>query len=337
MRTADFHYDLPEGAIAQEAIEPRDAARLLDTRTMTDHRFSDLPGLLAAGDLVVVNRSRVTAARLIGRKEGSGGEVELLLLRPLGDGRWEAMVRPARRLRSGIRVVVGGSVVSLEGDPLDGIATLVTEAGSLDEAVRAAGVMPLPPYFHGRLPDDERYQTVYADRPGSAAAPTAGLHFTDDLLARLRRAGVELASVDLRIGLDTFRPIAAETVGEHRIHSEVMEVGEDAADAVRRTRERGGRVVAVGTTVVRALESAARPEGSLEPFSGATSLFITPGHRFRVVDLLVTNFHVPASTLVVLVAAFMGERWRDAYAEALRRRYRFLSFGDAMLAERATA
>jgi S-adenosylmethionine:tRNA ribosyltransferase-isomerase len=334
MLTSDFHYDLPDTAIAQEAVEPRDAARLLDTRTMEDRRFSDLPGLLRPGDLLVVNRSRVTAARLVGRKSESGGRVELLLLRPIGDGSWEALVRPARRPRAGTRVDVGEAVVVLGGDPVNGLAVVTPESGSLEETVTRMGEMPLPPYFRGRLPDDERYQTVYADRPGSAAAPTAGLHFTGRLLEGVRAAGVEIAAVDLRIGLDTFRPIGAETVGDHVIHSEIMELATEVVDAVARARERGGRIVAVGTTVVRALESAAAPDGGLEPYSGPTSLFIVPGHRFRVVDMLVTNFHVPSSTLIVLVAAFMGEVWRTAYEEALRRGYRFLSFGDSMLAER---
>jgi S-adenosylmethionine:tRNA ribosyltransferase-isomerase len=335
MHTSDFHYDLPDGAIAQEAAEPRDAARLLDTRTMDDRRFADLPELLRPGDLVVVNRSRVSAVRLAGRKIGSGGRVDLLLLRPIGDGSWEALVKPARRLRSGTRIDVGGIALRLAGDPVDGLAPVVAESGSVESAMEQAGEMPLPPYFRGTLADDERYQTVYADRPGSAAAPTAGLHFTPRLLERLGEAGVETAAVDLRVGLDTFRPIAAAAVHDHVMHSEVMDVGADVVDAVGRARARGGRVVAIGTTVVRALESAADADGRLAAYSGPTSLFIVPGHRFGVVDLLVTNFHVPASTLVVLVAAFMGERWRSVYEEALRRGYRFLSFGDSMLAEKA--
>jgi S-adenosylmethionine:tRNA ribosyltransferase-isomerase len=334
MLTSDFHYDLPEAAIAQEAVEPRDAARLLDTRTMEDRRFSDLPGLLRPGDLLVVNRSRVTAARLVGRKSESGGRVELLLLTPIGDGSWEALVRPARRLRSGTRIDLGDAVVTLDGDPVDGLAVVTPEAGSLEEAAARMGEMPLPPYFRGSLSDDERYQTVYADSPGSAAAPTAGLHFTRHLLERVRDAGIETTAVDLRVGLDTFRPIGVETVGDHVMHSEVVDVPAETVDAIDRARSRGGRVVAVGTTAVRALESAVAPDGALEPYSGTTSLFIVPGHRFRVIDLLVTNFHVPSSTLIVLVAAFMGEAWRAVYEEALRRGYRFLSFGDAMLAER---
>lgn len=336
MRTADFHYDLPEDAIAQEAVEPRDTARLLDTRTMTDHRFSDLPGLLRPSDLLVVNRSLVSAVRLSGHKEGTGGRVEVLLLRPAGAGAWEALVRPARRLREGTRIDLGTMVAVVAGAPADGVVTLIAESASFEEAIASDGEVPLPPYFRGHLADAGRYQTVYADSPGSAAAPTAGLHFTRRLLERLSGAGMDVAAVDLRVGLDTFRPIGTDTVDEHAIHSEEVEVGIDAVEAVERTRERGGRVVAVGTTVVRALEAAASG-GVLRPMAGPTSLFIVPGHRFAVIDLLITNFHVPASTLVVLVSAFMGDEWRHAYETALDRGYRFLSFGDAMLAERASA
>jgi S-adenosylmethionine:tRNA ribosyltransferase-isomerase len=335
MLTSDFYYHLPDEAIAQSAIEPRDAARLLDTRTMRDHRFADLPSLLEPGDLVVVNRSRVSAVRLTGRKEGSGGRVDLLLLRPRGDGSWEALVRPARRLRSGSRIDLDAASVELDGDPVDGVAVLIPRAGSLESVVAESGTLPLPPYFHGTLPDAERYQTVYGDRPGSAAAPTAGLHFTPRLLGHLEERGIEVTSIELRTGLDTFRPIGAATVEDHVIHSEEIEVGDRAADAVARARRRGGRVTAVGTTVVRALETAALHDGTVRPTRESTDLFIVPGHRFRVVDLLLTNFHVPRSSLVVLVAAFIGDAWRGAYRAALERGYRFLSFGDAMLAQRA--
>lgn len=333
MLTSDFRYTLPTTSIAQEAVEPRDAARLLDTRDLGDHRFSDLPGLLREGDLVVVNDTRVRRARLRGRRP-TGGAVELLVLSPVGDGRWEALARPARRLRAGVEIEVGESVVVVEGDPIDGRVVLRPLSGALELEMERSGEMPLPPYFTGRLEDPERYQTVYARRPGSAAAPTAGLHFTAEVISDLSDRGIALASVELEVGLDTFRPISEERVDAHPMHCERLVVGESTVTAVEEARRRGGRVVAVGTTVVRALESAVT-DGVLRPMEGKTDLFIRPGHRFCVVDLMVTNFHVPGSTLVVLMAAFMGDRWRRAYEVALNRGYRFLSFGDAMLAERS--
>lgn len=329
-------YELPPASIAQVPAEPRDAARLLVTRGLEDHRFSDLPDLLAAGDLVVVNRTRVRRARLRGRKEGSGGRVEALLLRPTPRG-WEALLRPARRLRPGSRLQFGEIRATVVAGPERGEGLLELDSGGvpLEEALERWGEVPLPPYFTGRLEDPERYQTVYAARPGSAAAPTAGLHFTPEVLRRLGERGIDLAAVDLDIGVDTFRPIAEGRLEEHRMHREDFSVGVEAATAVAAARRRGGRVVAVGTTVVRALESAAGADGGIRPGPGTTDLFITPGFEFRAVDLLLTNFHVPGSTLVVLVAAFMGEGWREAYRVALERGYRFLSFGDAMLAARS--
>ncbi|MDX1690164.1 MAG: tRNA preQ1(34) S-adenosylmethionine ribosyltransferase-isomerase QueA [Acidimicrobiia bacterium] len=333
MRTADYRYELPEERIAQRPVEPRDASRLLDTRDMTDHRFSELPGLLRSGDLLVVNETRVRRARLFGTKAETGGAVEALLTAPVGDGRWEALVRPARRLRVGTRVEFGDLTGRIVDGPTDGRAVLVFDGdveGSLDEV----GAVPLPPYVHELLDDDERYQTVYATRIGSAAAPTAGLHFTEALLDRLVSSGIAMARVELQVGLDTFRPISADRVEDHVMHAETVRVPESAVEAVADTRRSGGRVVAVGTTVVRSLE-AASADGGLRPMEGPTDLFIAPGYRFRTVDLLVTNFHAPGTSLLVLLAAFMGERWREAYRHALRGDYRFLSFGDAMLAERA--
>lgn len=334
MLTSEFFYELPESAIAQAAVEPRDAARLLDTRDLSDHRFSELPALLRRGDLLVVNTTRVRQARLATSKV-TGGAVEVLLLHPLGDGGWEALVRPARRVRAGTRLHAGPAILVVRDPVHDGVATIDVVAGSLEDAVAEVGVMPLPPYFRGSLADPERYQTVYGRRVGSAAAPTAGLHFTDALLQTVTASGIEVASVDLEIGLDTFRPIGVDRLTDHRMHRERVVVDADLVASVARTRSRGGRVVAVGTTVVRSLEAAAAG-GDLHPMDGATDLFITPGYRFRVVDLLITNFHVPGSTLVVLIAAFMGPDWRAAYDEALRRGYRFLSFGDAMVAQRAS-
>lgn len=334
MLTADFDYPLPESAIAQKPIEPRDASRLLATDDMSDHLFSDLASLLEPDDLLVVNDTRVRAARLHMRKDPSGGAVELLLLERLDDDRWKAMVRPARRLRTGTRLIADGLFGELLSDPENGIATVVLRTDAdVEEVVDRRGTVPLPPYITTELHDPERYQTVYARVPGSAAAPTAGLHFTPGLLQRLAAAGVSRAAVELRVGLATFRPIATDRVEDHPMHSEWVTVPESTVEAVRGARRRGARVVAVGTTVVRALESATR-QGELRPFQGPTDLFITPGFRFGVVDRLITNFHMPRSSLLVLIAAFMGPRWRDAYATALERGYRFLSFGDAMLAGR---
>jgi S-adenosylmethionine:tRNA ribosyltransferase-isomerase len=335
VKTADFHYDLPPEAIAQAPIEPRDAARLLVVDGMRDQRFAELPALLSDDDLVVVNRTRVRRARLIGVKDPSGGRVEALLLSPLDDGRWEALVRPARRLRAGTKIRFGEITAVLDSDPEDGRAVLALDAGGaeIEKAIEQVGEVPLPPYYTGPLSDPERYQTVFAGDPGSAAAPTAGLHFTAGVLSGLEERGIAVASVDLDIGLDTFRPIATDHLEDHRMHRERYRVSDDLVAAVTEAHGRGGRVVAIGTTVVRALESAAA-SGVLRPDEGATSLFITPGYRFGVIDVLVTNFHLPSSTLVVLVAAFMGDRWRAAYAAALDRGYRFLSFGDAMLVER---
>ncbi len=336
MRTADFHYDLPEAAIAQEPAEPRDAARLLVTATMEDHRFADLPELLDPGDLVVVNRTRVRAGRLHGHKAGTGGAVELLLLGREGE-RWEALVRPARRLRAGSVLELAGMEATLLSDPAAGVATVAFDVRAVEVEARLTevGEIPLPPYFHGTLADPERYQTIFAKETGSAAAPTAGLHFTPRVVEGLAARGVEIAEVELSVGLDTFRPIGTDRVEDHRIHRERYEVPEATAAAVGAARRRGGKVVAIGTTVVRALESAAAGKGEVEPAAGETGLFITPGFEFRAVDRLVTNFHVPGSTLVVMIEAFMGLGWRAAYATALERGYRFLSFGDAMLAERA--
>ena len=332
MLTSDFHYDLPERAIAQSAIEPRHAARLLDTRTMEDHVVADLPSLLAPGDLLVVNSTRVRRARLAATKD-TGGAVEVLLLRPHSPGSWQALVRPGRRVRRGTRLTAGPVAFEVDHSLTDGVVVLKVVGGSVEEAVDSIGVIPLPPYFHGQLSDPERYQTVYARREASAAAPTAGLHFTAELITALAGRNIMMTAVDLEIGLDTFRPIVAERITDHAMHRERVIVGEEAVSAIAAAQARGGRIVAIGTTVVRSLESAAAG-GALRPSDGFTDLFIAPGHQFRVVDALVTNFHVPGSTLVVLVAAFMGPEWRRAYETALGRGYRFLSFGDAMLVER---
>jgi len=330
VRLEDLDYDLPPERIAQQPVEPRDAARLLVDRGTgrPEHRHvRDLPSLLRPGDLLVVNETRVLPARLRVRRS-SGGAAEVLLLEPLDPARtrWEALVRPARRLRVGEWLLDqrGRRVVQLIGRTAAG-DTFEVLLGA-PAAVAAAGQLPLPPYLHERLADPERYQTVYARRPGSAAAPTAGLHFTVELLDRLEAAGVSVAAVELAVGLDTFQPVTEDDPLTHRMHSESYRVPPLLLDRCR-TAE---RVVAVGTTTVRALESAAATDVT----EGRTDLFIHPGVPFHVVDVLLTNFHLPRTTLLLMVEAFVGPRWRQLYATAMAEGYRFLSFGDAMLLDR---
>lgn len=296
---------------------------------MSDHRFLELSELLEPGDLVVVNETRVRAARLLGQRAGTGGKVELFLLSKGADGSWEAMARPARRLREGVILEFEGLIATVL-EKRHGLLTVFLDADDEEAAIQQAGEVPLPPYFTGRLNDDDRYQTMFARKLGSAAAPTAGLHFTPEVVRRLEEKGIGMATVDLHVSLDTFRPITAGTVEEHQMHSEWCAVPPETAKAVAEA----GRVIAVGTTVVRTLESFATGPGLVEPGEKSTNLFLMPGSDFQVVDGLATNFHMPGSTLLVLLAAFMGDRWREAYETALARGYRFLSFGDAMYAER---
>jgi S-adenosylmethionine:tRNA ribosyltransferase-isomerase len=338
MRTSDFDYHLPVELIAQTPATPRDTARLLvlDRGTgAVEHRvFHEIGAYLRAGDLLVVNDTRVMRARLHGTVE-SGGEVEALLLRDLGQGRWEALVRPGRRLRVGrrMRFVRGGSAVAAEvEDVLTGGERVLRFDAVLD--LEQVGEVPLPPYIHTAAADDERYQTVYARDARSAAAPTAGLHFTPELLDRLREAGIDTATVTLHIGPGTFRPVSAEDPREHPMHEEYFQFSAEAAAALTAARARGGRIVCVGTTVVRVLEQVAEFAGHGPPqaMSGWTRLLILPGHRFRLVDVLITNFHLPRSTLLMLVSALAGrESILHAYNEAVAQKYRFYSFGDAML------
>jgi len=330
VKVSNFHYELPDVAIAQSAIEPRHDSRLLDTRDMSDHRFLGLPALLTPGDLLVVNNTRVRAARLIGNRAETGGQVELLLLERRDDGIWMALAKPARRLRPGVVIEFEGLTATVESRQSAGLVQVSLDASDEELAIAAAGEMPLPPYFTGQLDDPERYQTLYAELPGSAAAPTAGLHFTDEVMTALASKGIEMATVDLRVSLDTFRPMSVEDTEDHQMHSEWCSVPDETAEAIASAN----RVVAVGTTVVRTLESFADGSGGVMPGAGHTEIFIAPGHEFQVVDALITNFHMPSSTLLVLLAAFIGERWRDAYATALERGYRFLSFGDAMFCDR---
>ncbi len=339
MRVSDFDYTLPQELIAQQPVEPRDAARLLlldrrgeHTRPEEHLHVRDLPDLLRPGDLLVANRSRVLPARVLGRLAG-GGRAEFLLLRQHKPGQWEALARPARRLRPGDVVTVTRDLAVRVSAAFDnGIRHIQVESNAAnaepDTALLAAGSVPLPPYIRGWVGDPERYQTIFADTHGSAAAPTAGLHFTRELLDRLAGRGVNWATVVLHVGVDTFRPITHDDPSAHRMHREWYTVPPNVVRQVADTRTTGGRVVAVGTTVVRALESWA---ATGEP-EGWTDLFIVPGHHFGVVDGLLTNFHLPRSTLLMLVSAFAGrERTLAAYAGATRERYRFYSFGDCML------
>ena len=332
MRTEDFAYDLPEAAIAQTPVEPRDAARLLVDRgpdeAPEDHTVADLPSLVRPGDLLVVNDTRVIPARLRLAKS-TGGAVEVLLAERTGDREWTALVRPSRRVPPGTVLEGDGDEVLLVGDTVGDGERSVRLLGDEEPLalVHRLGTLPLPPYITTALDDPERYQTVFARRPGSAAAPTAGLHLTPNVLDRCVAAGATVAEVDLEVGLGTFAPIRAERVEDHTVHTERYVIPETTVHAI----ERAERVIAVGTTVVRALESWSATGAP----AGTTDLFIRRGHEFARVDVLLTNFHVPRSSLLVLVDAFVGDRWRDLYATALGRGYRFLSFGDAMLLERA--
>lgn len=359
MKITDFDYDLPTDLIAQTPIEPRDASRLLvvnrASRTWEHRHFRDLGAYLHPGDLLIANQSRVLPARLLGRRAETGGAVEVLLLteRPdLGPDCWETLVRPGRRLHQGTRVEFGNQTneVRLQAEVLQR-----TEAGgrlvrftvpgqpntstdpysmlTVRERIDEIGRMPLPPYIHETLDDPERYQTVYARIRGSAAAPTAGLHFTPQLLDQLRQQGIRVGFVTLHVGLDTFRPVECEDVSEHKMHSEEIELDAPTAELINETRKAGGRLIAVGTTSVRVLEGiASMHDGQVVPYHGHTRLFITPGYHFHAVDAMITNFHLPRSTLLLLVSAFMGKGLMEqAYQEAIRERYRFFSFGDAML------
>lgn len=341
MNTSDFYYELPQELIAQTPPADRSASRLLlydrNTRSITDGVFSDVASHLHPGDVLVRNTTRVIPARLIGVREDTGGHMEFLLLRCAEGDRWECLAKPARRARPGQEYRVGdGLRVRVLGDTgaEGGKLVELLYDGILEEVLDRVGQTPLPPYITERLEDPERYQTVYARERGSAAAPTAGLHFTQALLDRLRAQGVRIVDVLLHVGLGTFRPVSAERVEDHHMHAEYCEVTAEAARAINEARAAGGRVVAVGTTSVRTLESAATPDGLVQPFAGQTSIFITPGYAFRAVDALITNFHLPESTLLMLVSAFAGrEEMLRVYRHAVQQRYRFFSFGDAMLIE----
>ena len=336
-KTSDFYYDLPEELIAQTPAEPRDSSRLLvyhrDTKEIEHRIFHDITGYLKAGDVLVVNRTRVLPARLFAATE-HGGRVEVLLLKRLSLTEWEVLVRPGKKCKIGTKLVVNEEL-SLE-------VTGITPSGerhvkfffegTFEEILSRAGNMPLPPYIHEKLSDPERYQTVYSRESGSAAAPTAGLHFTKELLQKIKGMGVEIAEVLLHVGLGTFRPVKEENILDHKMHVEEYEVSEEAANTVNRAKREGRRVIAVGTTSVRTLETVADEHGFLHPQKGETSIFIYPPYRFKCVDALITNFHLPESTLLMLVSAFCSrEEMLRVYREAVECRYRFFSFGDAMM------
>lgn len=337
MKASDFDYELPHERIAQRPIEPRDHARLMVVdmvRGRISHRhFFDLPEFLRPEDCLVLNDTRVLPARLIGRKEPTGGRVEFLLLRPLSHDRWQVLAKPGRRVRVGTQVLFGDELQAevVEADSGGERTIRFVYAGSFEDVLKRLGRTPLPPYITEDLEDDERYQTVYSRDPGSIAAPTAGLHFTENLLDEVRSLGTTIVPLTLHVGIGTFRPVQVEDVADHKMHAEYYELADGSASAINACRTRGGRVVAVGTTVVRTLETLGT-NGCVQGDSGWTDIFIYPGFEFRVVDGMITNFHLPKSTLLMLVAAMAGrDLVMQAYQEALDREYRFFSFGDAML------
>ena len=342
MKTSDFDYELPEELIAQTPVEPRDHSRLLVYRRkdqFIEHKhFYDIIDYLNPGDALVINETRVIPARLLGIKEDTGVPVEVLLLRRLNTTEWEALVRPGRRLKPGTRCVFGDGLLACEilgnVEEIGGRTVRFIYDGVFEEILDRLGEMPLPPYIHEKLKDRNRYQTVYAKQDGSAAAPTAGLHFTPELLDRIRQKGITVVPVLLHVGLGTFRPVKVEDAEKHVMHSEFCRVTQEAADTLNGIRAAGGRIVCVGTTSVRTLETFSREDGTVVPGAGDTAIFIYPGVKLKAVDALITNFHLPQSTLLMLVSALMGrEEALRVYRTAVEKRYRFFSFGDAMFIE----
>lgn len=341
LKKSDFYFDLPRELIAQDPLEDRSSSRLLvldkESGEVSHHVFREIQDYLNPGDCLVLNNTKVIPARLLGEREGTGAHVEVLLLKRREADVWETLVKPGRKCKPGTKLVFGAGLLKAE------VLETVEEGNRLirfgydgiwEEVLDKLGEMPLPPYITHKLQDRNRYQTVYARYEGSAAAPTAGLHFTEALLEDIERKGVRIAYVTLHVGLGTFRPVKEDNVLEHHMHSEFYQVSREAADIINDTKKKGGRVVCVGTTSCRTVESAADENGAVHPGSGNTEIFIYPGYRFRVLDALITNFHLPESTLVMLVSALAGrERVLAAYEEAIRERYRFFSFGDAMLIE----
>ena len=339
MNTKDFDFELPEELIAQTPLEVRDASRLLildrKKRTLTDSHFDSILDQLQPGDALVMNNTRVLPARLYGQKPDTHGHVELLLLKNTQGDQWEVLAKPAKRLRVGAKVEFGdGRLLATVVEELEHGGRIVEFSydGIFLEVLESLGEMPLPPYIHEKLEDRERYQTVYAKENGSAAAPTAGLHFTEDLLQKIEAKGVHLVYLTLHVGLGTFRPVSVDNLEEHEMHSEYYQFSQEAADTLNQVKAKGGRVVAVGTTSIRTLETIGNKfDGQLQADAGWTNIFIKPGYNFKVVDAFSTNFHLPKSTLVMLVAAFAGRDFvLEAYRHAVEERYRFFSFGDAM-------
>lgn len=339
LKKSDFYFDLPQELIAQDPLEDRSASRLLvlnrKTGAVEHHTFKEIMNYVRSGDCLVLNNTKVIPARLMGVKEDTGAAIEVLLLKRRDNDVWETLVKPGKKARSGAKIVFGDGCLRAE------VLDVVEEGnrlirfdyeGIFEEVLDRLGEMPLPPYITHKLQDKNRYQTVYAKYEGSAAAPTAGLHFTEELLAQIEEMGVKIAYVTLHVGLGTFRPVKADNILEHHMHSEHYEVMPETAELINRTKESGGRVICVGTTSCRTVESAADENGRVQPGCGDTEIFIYPGYRFKVLDCLITNFHLPESTLVMLVSALAGrENVLAAYREAVEERYRFFSFGDAML------
>ena len=338
MKKEDFYFDLPEELIAQDPLEDRSGSRLLvldkETGETEHHIFREIVNYLNPGDCLVINDTKVIPARLIGEKEGTGAKVEVLLLKRKENDIWETLVKPGRKMKPGARLVFGNGLLKAEviGVVEEGNRLIRFEyEGIFEEILDQLGQMPLPPYITHQLEDKNRYQTVYAKHSGSAAAPTAGLHFTPELLDEIKEKGVEIAHVTLHVGLGTFRPVKVENIQEHHMHSEFYRIEQSEADKINRAKEEGHRVICVGTTSWRTVESAADENGRLRECSGWTEIFIYPGYKFKVLDALITNFHLPESTLIMLVSALAGrEHVLAAYEEAIRERYRFFSFGDAM-------
>jgi len=339
MKSSDFFYELPQELIAQEPLEKRSSSRLLvldkENGTIGHKTFNELSDYIQKGDCLVLNDTRVIPARLLGEREDTGGKIEFVLLRQIEGDVWEVLLKPGKRAKPGSRFTFGNDELRSEIiEVVEGGNRLVRfeYKGIFQEVLDRVGVVPLPPYITKKLEDSERYQTVYSKYRGSAAAPTAGLHFTKEMLEDLRHKGVELAYITLHVGLGTFRPVKVENVEEHVMHSEYYILNEEAAQTVNKAKEGGGRIIAVGTTSCRVLETVSNREGKIEPAHGWTDIFIYPGYQFKIVDAMITNFHLPESTLIMLVSAFAGkENIMNAYHTAVEQKYRFFSFGDAML------